>query len=55
MILVKSILEASLLHLLGGNVNWILLGSLGKANIYQQIITAAEDREKVVLIPKQLC
>jgi hypothetical protein len=50
MILVKSILEASLPHLLGGYVNRIVLGSLGKSNIYQQIITAAEDRETVVLI-----
>ena len=55
MILIKSILEASLLHLLGINVNWILLGSLGKVNIYQQIITAAEDRETVVLNPTRLC
>jgi hypothetical protein len=55
MILVKSILEASPLHLLGGNLNWILLGLLEKANIYQKIITAAEDTETIVLIPTQLC
>ena len=55
MILVKSILEASLLHFLGRNVNWIPLGLLEKANIYQQIITAAENTETIVLIPTQLC
>jgi hypothetical protein len=37
-------------------VNWILLGSLGNANVYQLIITAAEDRQTALLIPKQqLC